>query len=364
MRVILCYLILSVLCFAQISQEIYKGLQHDEELMKNNKIHESIKHLKQVLSKTKTDEEKSYIFKLLSNRYLTTKDYKNASKYLNEALHVNKDKDEIILNLSSLYINEKRYTDCIKILRQAKKIIPDLQKNLSICYYYNKEYKSALIYGEKYLRAKKSDSEMINLLYNASLNQKDYKSASKYFKRLFQNKDEKYYLQLAYMYEQASLGDEALALLDFAYNKGVLKQEKSISYYLYLLNDNHLYMKSVSILKRNFPEKKDYIINLLIQAKDYKSAIKTLHSLNNLSEKNTILLGKLYFKLQDYTKSIQVLKHAKLTSNSSYEGEAFILVALSYYQLKDFKKYEDTLHTALANKYVKNRAKNMLHYFD
>lgn len=362
MRVLLFLAVLSSLCLAEISQEIYKGIKHDEKLIKDKKINESIGHLKQLLQKAKTNEEKSHIFKLLSNRYLSKDDYKNASKYLNQALHVDKNKDEIILSLSSMYLNQDRYKDCIKTLKKAKKQTRDIQKNLAICYYYNGSYKIAIKYGQRYLKGKRKDKEMVNLLYNASINQGDYKKASEYFKQMATKKDEKYYIQLASMYDKAKMREDALALLDFAYKKGVLKEEKGINYYLYLLNDNHLYTKAIGILKKSFPSKIEQIINLYVLAKDYKNAIKTLSSLKRLSAKNSLLLAQLYFKNQDYKNTIKTLSNATLAPNSTHEGEMFILKALSYYQLKEMESFKNTLLQALLNKHVKNRARSMLAY--
>ncbi len=355
-KIILLTCIIS-LSFASISNEFNKHFRHCQKLFSQGKIDQSIRELKSFIPSGNM-EEKNYTYKLLSNNYLAKKDLKNASYYLDLALKNDKNKDVIALNLSNLYIQQKKYNQCIRVLKNTKKQDPNINKNLSFCYFYEKNFPKSIKYAKRYERTNPKDKQILQLLFNANMNINDFKNAIKYFSKLNIKQDEDYFLKLSHMYTKANKPLEGLHTLGYAYEKDLLKSQKALSYYAYLLESNKIYKRAIEVVKSYAPEDKERILNLYIKAKDYKNAVKSLHKRS--SDKSKILLAKLYFKMRDFKKCHEILSLKSFSKNSSLQGEAFILKAIALYELKDLKSFEEVLKQALQNKHCKKQARKML----
>ncbi len=324
---------------AEVSMEFYKSVQECGKLFAQKKIMQGLKKAKQTHALAKSDEEKSYILQFISNGYMEAKDYKSAIKYLKKAL----------------------------VVKGAKKV--DIYKNLSFCYYDIKNYKNSFLYAKKYIAKNKKDKNMIKLLYVLSMKTKDYKKGVYYYELLHKNekKDEKYFVGLASLHVEAKSYKDALISLDFAYKKGLLKSKNAINMYLYALQMSDLYEKAAIVVRDNrafFNDYEDKLLGLYMRAKDYKSIISYIKNSPQASDKNRLMLARIYFKNRDFKKSISTLKKLKFSKNSKNKGEVYMLLAYNYYYLKDEKSLSLVLQKAISNSYAKKRAKKMLNHLN
>ncbi len=362
MKKLILIFLLSIFAFADISSSFKDSLEECDDLYKNGSASKSVKKLKALIKKAKNNDEKKYTYKLLSNILLSQKKLKDAAFYLSKALEMEKEKSSIAYNLSNIYMQDKEYKKCVKTLKQVRNLNPLVSRNLILCYYYDKDYKNAIFQGKRYIHQNKDDTEILQVLFNSSLQSKDYKSASFYFNKLDMKKDENYFVQLAFLNEKAGKIEEALSILGYIYKKAMIKNQNTYAYYIYLLQTNKIYSRAIEVAKKYEPQNKKRLINLYLGAKDYKKAIDLLK--NSSDGKDKLTLAKLYFKTRAFKHSILSLNDKNFKAKAKLHAEALILKAICFYQLKDLKNYEKVLKKALENPHSRKQANKMLRYIE
>jgi tetratricopeptide (TPR) repeat protein len=108
-----------------------------------------------------------YYYAWLGQEALQQNQYKEAIKYLNKALELDKNNASYYPNLALAYNSIQKYDDAISILEDAIELHPDkheLLYHLALTYYYKKEYDKSILYAEKALMNNLDDVQIYNLL--------------------------------------------------------------------------------------------------------------------------------------------------------------------------------------------------------
>ena len=112
--------------------------------------------------------------------------------------------------------------------------------------------------------------------------------------------------------------------------------------------------KNFSILLSSYLNSKNYIKSILL--------LKTSAFAN--SDKYKIMIANIYYNDEKYKKTIKILKNHRFKKLSKYEGNKYILLSLSSYELNNNKDLRKYLNKAKINKYVKNKAINIIKSLD
>ena len=204
------------------------------------------------------------------------------------------------------------------------------------------------------------------MLYSSYIESKNYKGAIKTLKYLVSAyQKEEYWMQLISVYQTTKKYKDSLATLELAYKKGFIKQENNLMYLVSILLQNNLYNKASQYLKtgldknlikttkRNF----DILVSCYLNSKNYKDLIPTLaNSKYGNTPKYKILTANIHYTNGNYQGVINTLKNYKFKKNSKYDGQKYIMLSLSYYELDKDKSSKTYLKKASLNKHEKRRA--------
>lgn len=241
-----------------------------------------------------------------------------------------------------------------------------LYENLAIAYYYNEQYKESIPYIQKLITIKKEKEQWYRMLYSSYIESKNYKDAIKTLKYLVSvYQKEEYWIQLISVYQTINNFKDSLATLELAYKKGFITQEKNLMYLVSVLLQNNLYNKASQYLKngldKNIVENTeinfDILVSCYLNSKNYKDLIYIVsNSKYGNTPKYKILVANIHYTNGNYKDVINTLENYKFEKNSKYDGQKYILLSLSSYELDKDELVKKYLKEASLNKHERRRA--------
>lgn len=360
---------------ATISQQTYKKLQRAQEQIEKKEYKQAKITLDKIVISRANGMGKSYALQSLANIAIDKDDYKKVIGYYEQIIKLKAFEADILektkFSLAQIYLSEEVYDKALLYSKEllGSKIVPlkDVYENLALIYYYTQKHKASIPYIRKVIDLSKEQEQWYRMLYSVHIELKDYPSAIvtlKYMVKHYSSKEE-YWMQLISLYQTTKQYKKSLATLELAYKENAINKEKNIRYLVSILIQNNLHNKAGLMLdkaiqknwaknnKKNF----DIMISCYLNDKNYDKAIPKL---NNSKFSNTdryqLILGNIYFNHSDYKSVLKVLSKFKFKKNTKTDGQRYILLALSAYELDDRKTTKKYLKQASLNKYEKKRA--------
>ncbi len=375
-KLIVLFLIVSSVVFAKntISKEAYNILQKANKMIEKKQYSSAKNLLTPLTNSSENLMEKTYALQLLANIYVNQDKYKQVAKYYEKILNLNtlekKDNDKMKFSLSQIYFSESLYSKSIRYsleLLNAPGIKKSrLHENLAIAYYHNKQYSKSIPYIRKTIKSKKKKENWYRMLYSAQIESRAYKGAIgtlKYMVKVYPK--EEYWMQLISIYQKTKKYKKALATMELAYRKGAVSKGKNLMYLVSVLTQNGVYNKAAKYVQdgvnnkiiKNSRKNFDILVSCYLNAKNYKKLVsKLITSKYAKTPKYKILLANIYYNNNQHKSAINTLKNYSFKKGSKYDGQKYIMMALSSYELENENSSKEFLKKATLNAYEKKRA--------
>ncbi len=359
----------------KISPRLYKALKKTETLIANKSYQLAEQKLQDMLADVK---KQSYghaiVLRSLSSVYALKGQYQQASDALATCLALNvlpkNQHKQALLNLGQLYMAIDQYAKAIRILEPYLKENPKQAVEINVlvanAYAQLKHYRKSLSYIEKAIAASKKPKEawyQLNLALFFEL--KEYVPAADLLNKLIQLHPDKktYWDQLSSVYQQLKHYKKAVSVKQLAYKKGFLDTEKSLLNLANLLLYIHSPYKAAHLIKNELAHKHiksnsknwETLANAWTMAKEFEHAIKALEVASELNPKGSLYqrLGQIHVEQENWKLAIASLKQALNKGGLKNTGVTYLLLGMSYYEIKEIKRAEQSF--LKASKYRKNK---------
>ena len=359
----------------KVSPRLYKALKKTETLIANKSYQLAEQKLQGMLADVK---KQSYghaiVLRSLSSVYALKGQYQQASDALATCLALNvlpkNQHKQALLNLGQLYMAIDQYAKAIRILEpyliENPKQAVEINVLVANAYAQLKHYRKSLSYIEKAIAASKKPKEawyQLNLALFFEL--KKYASAADLLNKLIQVYPDKktYWDQLSSVYQQLKHYKKAVSVKHLAYKKGFLDTEKSLLNLANLLLYIHSPYKAAHLIKNELAHKHiksnsknwETLANAWTMAKEFEHAIKALEVASKLNPKGSLYqrLGQIHVEQENWKLAIASLNQALNKGGLKNTGATYLLLGMSYYEIKEIKRAKQSF--LKASKYRKNK---------
>lgn len=197
-------------------------------------------------------------------------------------------------------------------------------------------------------KSEKPPENWYEMLLSAYLQTEQFKSAAALLEDMIvrypDHKD--FWLQLAAVYQQSGQGKKALAISELAYTRGLLNKDETLN-----LAKSYLYFdmpyKAGDLITRELlqgeSEKDAELLKLLVNswlsAQEFDKAIDVLEQLVRIDNDpaNHFRLAQLLVEKEQWQAALKPLKTVIKSSSFEQLGEAWLLLGMCQYELKDKK---------------------------
>ncbi|MCJ8326085.1 MAG: hypothetical protein MJK08_03195 [Campylobacterales bacterium] len=384
-KILISLMILTSLLSAKntISQRTFKLLKKVQVLSEKKEYKKALAILNPFINKSKNAQAKVYAYQALANIYINKDEYKKVAsiyiKIINLDVLKDKDLDQMKFSLSQIYLSDSLYKKSLKysfeVINSPHLKKSSIKKNIALAYYYDKKYVKSCPYIKRIIKSEKEKESWYRMLYSAYVQSKDYPNAIYTLKYMtsFYSKNETYWMQLISLYQLTNKSKKTLATMELAYKNNYINKKDNVLYFINLLVHEGLYNKVSLIMEESLSKgilennKKNFSILLssYLNSKNYiKSILLLKTSAFANSDKYKIMIANIYYNDEKYKKTIKILKNHRFKKLSKYEGNKYILLSLSSYELNNNKDLRKYLNKAKINKYVKNKAINIIKSLD
>lgn len=304
---------------------------------------------------------KAYLFIQKGNYKQAITSYKKALSY--NILHPSM-ANNIIFSLAQLSIQEEQYNESIKYLKEwhkVKKPTISSSKLMMVNYLSLERNEDALKWCKKAISLSKVPSLELyqnQLALQIQLEQiKDAIDTLEFIIAKFKV-SKNYFTQLSYLYQTIGDDKKSVAILESAYQLGLLTEYKEKIQLAQMLNYVEATQKAVQVVQtllddsNNTAKTLEYLAQLQLSTKEYSNAIINLEKLYKTTkeDKTALLLAQLFASNANWT---ECEKYAsKLKTN-----EAKMLLAVSLAEQKKFDEAYKIFTHLLKAKEFKSQAK-------
>lgn len=363
---------------------LYKKLEKSESLIAKKSYSQAEQELKSAVEKAKPNGYgHAIVLRSLSSVYALNGQYKKAAKALAQCIALKilpeTQEQQALLNLGQLYMANEQYTKAIQVLEpwlaNNSSSNADINALISNAYTQLKKYRKALPYIEKAISLSKKTNEswyQLNLALHYQL--ENYSSATGILKKLIKIYPHKkqYWEQLSSSYQQLKNYKKALSIQQLAYKKDLLTSEKEILNLANLFIYTGAPYQSANLLDQSLKQKKvkhtsknwETLANSWRQAKEFDRAIAALEIASKLDDKGSLYqqLGSIYASQEEWNHAITSLNKAISKGGLKNQGSTYVLLGMSYYELKKMDQATKAFLQATKYSRTKKGARQWLEY--
>ncbi len=359
-----------------------------EKLMKAQELTEAGNHTEAlaVLDVLKNRDKingygKAQMWNFYAFIYASQEDYKNAIRAYTEVIAIEETPDALALQakytIAQLNFQLENYNLVIKFMNEwvaaVAKPTPTAHIMLAQAHYQLKNYDKALINVDKAVEletaaGRKVKENWLRLKSALYYDKGDYKKTAETYEQLVSLYPKTNYLkQLAGMYGELGKDNRRLAIFDSIYLNDELKKSGDILNLAYMFLGQDVPYKAAKIIAKGM---KDGIIektqknietlgNAWAQANQHDKAIPVLEQAAKLSSKGALFarLAGVYFDAGDYKKSASAAKKAAEKGGFKNPGNNYLLMGMSYSNLKQHRKALQAFRSAKKTKKILKEAR-------
>ena len=275
----------------------------------------------------------------------------------------------------SFYLNDQGY-------------IARAYRNLAIIYLVSKDYTNSVLYFIKAIKIQEQYGSEREVAFTYSkyglllLQQKKYNKAIYYLKKSIKTTVQiKLLKNLPVLYENLELAQKglgqyknAVTITHLAYKRQIITTEKGI------LNLVNLYLsvgtpfKAAKIMTEEIKSGRishtsknwGLLANAWTQAQEFNSAIAALTTASTLHDKGSLhqQLGRIYIEQEKWSEAIKAFNQAIAKGGIKQQGETYILLGMSHYELDQPQLAKSTFLKAQKHPKTRETALQWLDYLD
>ena len=359
-----------------------------EKLMKAQELTEAGNHTEAlaVLDILKNRDKingygKSQMWNFYAFIYASKEDYKNAIRAYTEVIAIEETPEALALQakytIAQLNFQLEKYDLCIKYMNEwvaaVAKPTPTAHIMLAQAHYQLKDYDKALINVDKAVSletaaGRKVKENWLRLKSALYYDKGDFKNTASTFEQLVSLYPKTNYLkQLAGMYGELGKDSRRLAIYDSIYLNGELKKSGDILNLGYMFLGQEAPYKAAKIIEKGMNdgiiEKNQKNIETLgnawAQANQHDKAIPVLEQAAKLSSKGALFarLAGVYFDAGEYQKAANAALKASEKGGFKNPGNNFLLMGMSYSNLKQHHKALQSFRSAKKTKKILKEAR-------
>ncbi len=230
---------------------------------------------------------------------------------------------------------------------------------LAVSYYSMNQFDKAIAPAKKAVELSDKPQEgWIQLLYALYMQKEQYKDAVPLVERLISIAPEKknYWMQLSSVYGQMEDYPKALAIMQLAYNAGLVTEDSEYRRLADLLVFNQVPYRGARVLETGIEKKVltlddklyEKLANCWIAAAELDKAIEPLQKGAELAKTGEMYerLGEVQVQREDWPGAISALQKGIDKGQLKDLGEAQLMMGISYYNQKDFGNAKPWLERA------------------
>ena len=342
-----------------VSPGIYKSINKIHKMMAEERFDEALALTERTLGKRRiNDHERSILLQTKGYIFTGQEIFPKAASAFEECLKVGVLPEATLrdteYNLAQLYMVQENYPRVISLLEDWRKLVPvvsgDAWMILAGAYSQQKNFKTAMVYGENALKAQPNPKErwlgfMLSVYFE--LGKKwDVVATLKRLVTAYPKKS--YWLQLAGMYLELERENEALAVYDLAYSQNYLEESKDLVQYARLALNGNVSYKAAAILEKGFEagivertEKNlKLMANALLVSREPKRALPYLREGAAMSDNGELhlFIGQTLADLDRWGEAAQAYNDALHAGGLRNPGEALIMQGVAYTTAKQYKR--------------------------
>ena len=358
-----------------ISPGLYKKLKKTEQLIAKKSYSKAEQKLKAMLANA---EKKNYgratVLRSLSSVYALKGQYSKAAEALSNAIALKvlpkEQEQQAILNLGQLYMATENYSKAIRTLEpwlvNNQKTNAQINVLVANAYSQLKQYRKAIPYIEKAIaKTQKPEESWYQLSLALYFELEEYSSATTVLEKLIRIYPHKktYWNQLSSVYQQLKQYKKAVSIKHLSYKQGFIDTEKGlmelVNLFLYVGSP----YRAANLLKEGFDLNKikrssknwETLAHAWAMAKEHDRAISALEQASKLNEKGRLFLqlGQIYVEQEKWSQAIKSLNKAINKGGLKDTGSTYMLLGMSYYEMKNNKLAKNSFLKAA--KYSKNK---------
>ena len=358
-----------------LSQQTYKVLQSSQELLDSGKTKKALERLERLVRETaKSPYEQAISLQALAHAHIDQGDYRTAIPLLKRSLDLDalpaEAQQRSGYNLAQLYLVTEQFKAAIEQLDRwfvsASEPRPEAYVMLASAYLQLNQYRQALAPLRKAIELSKTPNESwYQSLLGAYHELKDYKQCVRLLQRILrlfpENAD--YWKQLSAMEMMLNNTSQALAVMELAYLRGQLTEQRD------LLNLAQLYAmrdapyKSARLLQDEIAKGRikpsariwEQLANAWHQAREMPRSITALERAvaAGADTELSLRLAQLYLDSRRLQEAEERLLEILKQKHSKHEDQAWLLLGIARYEADSPKQAKQAFSRAV--KYDKTR---------
>ncbi len=371
---------------AVISPRLFENLQKIELLIVDKAYKDALSQLNGLIETLKKGTyEEAVVLRLKASVYIQKEQYPKAITILLKCQQLDvlpdSQQQQLLINLGQLYLAEGQYQKAIDLIEVWLKDNPNPSPGINAltgsAYAQLKQYAKALRFISKAVKASKEPVEgwlQLKLALHYQLQQ--YPQAAQLLEQLVHLYPDKkvYWTQLSGVYIQLKDYKKALSVKHLAYQRGLITKSKEIVSIAHLFLFNKAPFKAAKLLELALTKKEvkhtsknwELLANAWTLAQESEKTIAALEIASKLADTGKLYkqLGHSYVEREQWKKAVAALTKALKKGGIKRKGDTYILLGMSYFELKDYPKATDAFNQAKQqkNKKSKKTAQQWLDY--
>lgn len=346
-----------------ISMSTFKRLTIVERLLSQQKYTEAQSKITDILNNLPSKlADRAYIYQTQAMLYLYQEQYDLAKKYLllsyQQHALTEKSNVSVVQILADLSMHSGDYKQAITYLKEYLKIAEKptrrIYLSLGVAYYQLKEFKNAISPLKTAMQNFEEDKAVHTTLFSVYYELKQLDNAAAVLEGMIKiwSGESKYWIQLASIYLQQKKYDQSLEVMQLAFTQNMLIKENEVLQFVYTLYEKGLPYKGALILNEAFQHKRveenhknlTLLATLYIDTRENKKALDSFKKSADYSKdgKDNLYIAQIYYDREEFQHTIDYAQRA-LDKGIRKLADAYMLMAVSFYDLNNKKKAKDYL---------------------
>ena len=364
-----------------VSEYVYKELTRLHELMEQGQYERALKRLQRIRPAKQNRYEQALVQQTYGHLYAAMEDYGSAINAFEKCLALSAlpqtARKNTLYNLAQLQLAADDVTRAIVTLEQwfklEKQASPQAHALAGTAYAQVRQYAEAIKHLRQAIAAGSEAPEtwyrqLLSVYYDADR----YKSAAGLLQQLTQQfpHSKEYWLQLSSVYRRLQDDARSLAVLELAYQQGLLTSERELTdlvhYYLYMdmpyqagkQLDKALGEGAISSTSEHWR----LLSDIWLQARETQFAISAMQRAAGQAQdaESYLRLAQLAFHADDWSLVILAVDQAFQIGGVTDTGEGLLLKGMAHYHRGDYEAARTVFEQALTNISVQAEARNWL----
>ena len=366
-----------------VSEYVYNQLTRAHELIEKNRHEQALQRLQKIRPAETRRYEQALVQQTYGYLYAAREEYGLAIEAFEKCLALSvlpqTARKNTLYNLAQLQLASADVTRAIATLEQWFKLetqpTPQAHVLAGTAYAQVKRYTEAINHLQQAIATGSEVHEtwyrqLLAVYYDAAR----YKPAARLLEQMTQQFPQRkaYWLQLSSVYRRLQDDARSLAVLELAYQQGLLTSEKELTelvhYYLYMdmpyqagkLLDKALREGAVSSTSQHWR----LLTDTWLHAKETQYAVSAMQRATELAQdaESNLRLAQLAFQAEDWSLVIHAVDRAFQIGGLPDPGQPRLLKGMAHYHRGDYQAARAVFEQALTDKSVHAEARKWLDY--